>query len=92
MPFFIRKSFSLGPLRLNLSQHGIGYSVGVKGARIGQQANGTPYVYGGRYGLYYRERFGSHRPGSVSSGPLDFFLIALGLALAAAIVFGLIVS
>ena len=35
MPFYIRKSFSAGPVRLNLSKSGIGTSIGVKGARMG---------------------------------------------------------
>ena len=55
MGFFIRKSFKIGPIRMNLSKSGIGYSVGVKGARIGKRPNGSTYFHGGRYGLYYRE-------------------------------------
>ena len=35
MPWYIRKAFSFGPLRLNLSKRGLGFSVGAKGARIG---------------------------------------------------------
>ena len=35
-----RKSMNFGPLRINLSKSGIGYSVGVKGARITKKANG----------------------------------------------------
>lgn len=56
MTFFLRKSFRLGPLRLNLSKRGLGASVGVKGARVGVDAQGKEYVAGGRFGLYYRER------------------------------------
>jgi hypothetical protein len=48
---------------LNLSKQGIGASVGVKGARLGVDATGRPYAAGGRYGLYFRERFGPSRTG-----------------------------
>ena len=35
-----RKSFKLGPIRINLSKSGIGYSYGVKGFRVTHKANG----------------------------------------------------
>jgi hypothetical protein len=54
MGWYLRKSIKLGPLRVNLSKSGIGYSLGVKGARIGTGPRG-PYIAGGRYGLYYRQ-------------------------------------
>ena len=38
MGWFLRKSFRVGPLRLNLSKRGIGTSVGIKGARLGVDA------------------------------------------------------
>lgn len=57
MGLYLRKSFRLGPLRLNLSTHGIGLSAGVKGARFGVDAGGHPYVHAGRRGLYYRKRW-----------------------------------
>lgn len=40
MGFRFRKSVSFGPVRVNLSKSGIGYSVGAKGARITKKANG----------------------------------------------------
>lgn len=55
MGFYIRKAFSLGPLRLNLSRSGLGASFGVTGARIGIKADGSTYVHVGRGGLYYRQ-------------------------------------
>lgn len=61
MGWFLRKSFRVGPLRLNVSKRGIGASVGVKGARLGVDATGKPYAAGGRYGLYFRERLGASR-------------------------------
>jgi hypothetical protein len=53
MPFYIRKSVSVGPFRFNLSKSGIGLSAGVKGFRVGTGPRGN-YVHMGRYGLYYR--------------------------------------
>ena len=35
-----RKSFTFGPLRINLSKSGIGISLGVKGFRISRSAKG----------------------------------------------------
>ncbi len=69
MTWFLRKSFRLGPLRLNLSKRGLGASVGVKGARIGVDAGGRPYVFGGRRGLYFRQPLGAGRARSTSPKP-----------------------
>lgn len=54
MGWYLRKSVKFGPLRMNFSKSGIGYSIGVKGARIGTGPRG-PYVSGGRGGLYFRQ-------------------------------------
>jgi hypothetical protein len=35
-----RKSFSIGPLRINLSKSGVGFSFGFKGFRISRSAKG----------------------------------------------------
>ncbi len=35
-----RKSFTIGPLRINISKSGIGFSLGVKGFRISRSAKG----------------------------------------------------
>ena len=53
MPWFLRKSKSVGPVRFNLSKSGVGTSFGVTGARIGSGPGGA-YVHMGRKGLYYR--------------------------------------
>jgi len=53
MPFYIRKSVSVGPFRFNLSKSGIGVSAGVKGFRVGTGPRGN-YIHMGRGGLYYR--------------------------------------
>jgi len=58
MGFYLRKSFKAGPIRLNLSKRGLGFSVGVPGARIGVAATGRAYVSGGRGGIYFRENLG----------------------------------
>ncbi len=69
MTWFLRKSFCLGPLRLNLSKRGLGALVGVKGARIGVDTEGRPYVFGGRRGLYFREPLAAGRARSISPRP-----------------------
>lgn len=53
MPFYFRKSVSVGPFRFNLSQGGIGVSAGVRGFRVGTGPRGH-YVHAGLGGLYYR--------------------------------------
>ena len=57
MPFYLRKSVRAGPFRFNLSNSGVGVSVGVKGLRIGTGPRGH-YVHAGRGGLYYRASLG----------------------------------
>jgi len=52
--WYLRKSVKMGPLRINFSKSGIGYSVGVRGARIGTGPRGS-YVAAGRGGIYYRQ-------------------------------------
>jgi hypothetical protein len=54
MGWYLRKSFGFGPLRVNLSKSGIGYSLGVPGARIGANSRGT-YIRMGRGGIYYQK-------------------------------------
>jgi hypothetical protein len=82
MGFYIRKPFNFlrGLFRINLSQHGAGSSVGVKGARVGVDATGKPYMHGGRHGLYFRKRLKrSVRNGNASAhaGSRQLFLQAL---------------
>lgn len=54
MGWYLRKSFGFGPLRVNLSKSGLGYSLGVPGARIGTNSRGT-YIRMGRGGIYYQK-------------------------------------
>lgn len=55
MGWYFRKSFRSGPFRINLSKSGIGYSFGIKGARISTGPRGT-YVNFGANGIYYRKK------------------------------------
>jgi len=43
MGFYVRKSVNFGPLRVNLSKSGVGYSVGGRGFRTGVRADGRRY-------------------------------------------------
>lgn len=61
MGFYLKKSFSFGPLRFNLSKSGIGISFGVVGLRLGIGPNGRPYINAGRGGLYYRDTLGTQQ-------------------------------
>ena len=54
MGWYLRKSIGFGPFRVNLSKSGIGYSFGVRGARIGANSRGT-YVRMGRGSVYYQK-------------------------------------
>ena len=45
MPFYLRKYFRLGPLRVNVSKSGLGLSGGIKGARLGMDSEGKPYIH-----------------------------------------------
>lgn len=55
MGWYFRKSVKIGPVRVNFSKGGVGYSVGVRGARIGVKPNGATYLHVGLNGLYYRQ-------------------------------------
>lgn len=57
MGLFLRKSIKVGKFgRINFSKSGVGFSVGVKGARIGKSSTGKTYVAGGRKGIYFRKQ------------------------------------
>lgn len=58
MGFYIRKSKSFGPFRLNLSKSGLGVSAGIKGVRISTGPRGT-FLHAGQNGLYYRKKIGN---------------------------------
>src|SRR4051812_16892976 len=58
MGWSYRKSFGSGPFRINLSKGGVGYSVGVKGARVNVGPRGT-FVNLSSHGVTYRKKIGS---------------------------------
>ena len=70
MPFYLRKSVRLGPIRFNLSKSGIGLSGGVTGFRVGVRPNGKSYVHAGRHGLYYRKELGCKK-GTNTPSPIS---------------------
>jgi len=55
MGWSYRKSFGSGPFKINFSNSGISYSVGVKGARINVGPRGT-YVNLSSHGITYRKK------------------------------------
>ncbi len=66
MGWYLRKSVKVGLFRVNFSKSGIGYSFGVRGARIGTGPHG-PYIAGGRGGIYYRQSLKTSPPPSQPS-------------------------
>jgi len=44
MGWGFRRSVKLGPLKLNFSKSGVGYSVGARGFRVGKDAKGRSYT------------------------------------------------
>ena len=71
MGWYLRKSFGIGPIRLNLSKSGLGLSAGIKGLRIGTGPRDS-YIHGGREGLYYRQSLGSRsKPGELAQEPMS---------------------
>ncbi|WP_428833621.1 DUF4236 domain-containing protein [Mycolicibacterium porcinum] len=51
--FYVRKSLKAGPFRFNLSNSGLGVSVGVPGFRVGTGPRGN-YVRMGHAGVFYQ--------------------------------------
>ena len=77
MGWSFRKSINFGPLRINLSKSGVGYSVGGKDLRVGVNAKGKRYeemtVPG--TGLHYRSSKKEER--AQTSGCLGVILLVL---------------
>jgi hypothetical protein len=75
MGWSLRRSLKLGPLKLNFSKSGVGYSVGVRGFRVGKDAKGRSYTSASipGTGLYSRDYSGSAprnaSPGAISQTP-----------------------
>ena len=67
MGFYLRKSVSVGPFRVNFSNSGVGVSAGIKGLRVGTGPRGN-YISVGTGALRYRATLPSSRsPGRPSS-------------------------
>lgn len=70
MGFRFRKSLNLGPLRINFSKSGIGYSVGNKFARVTKKANGgvrtTSTIPG--TGISHVKEYGAKQTGAAQGG------------------------
>jgi hypothetical protein len=85
MGWSYRKSVSIGPIRINLSKSGVGYSVGGRGFRTGIRANGRRYS---RYTLpgtgmsYYQGQDRTSRGPATTSG-CAIVLAVLGTLIAA---------
>ncbi len=71
MGLFFRKTYKVGPININLSKSGIGWSAGVKGLRYGKNAKGKNYVSAGRRGVYYRRQWSDEPRPCDSDEPRD---------------------
>jgi hypothetical protein len=82
-----RKRFNFGPARINLSKKGVGYSLGFRGFRIGQDAKGQRYTQTSLpgTGIYRRDYSGTQSAGRRWTLPLVIaillFLLLLKLIL-----------
>jgi len=85
MGWSFRRSVNVGPLRINLSRSGVGYSVGGRGFRTGVRAGGRRYSTFSIPGTGIRYQTGGGR-GAVprSSGCLVMIVAGVGVAVAAA--------
>jgi hypothetical protein len=72
MGWSYRKSFGSGPFKINVSNRGVSYSIGVKGARVNFGPKGT-YVNLSSHGICYRQKISGASaptaPASPSEGP-----------------------
>ncbi len=60
MGFFFRKSFHFGPLNVNVSGTGVGWSLGALGLRLGRHPTGRWYFGFLKWGFGYRQELGAH--------------------------------
>ena len=67
MGWGLRRSLKLGPLKLNFSKSGVGYSVGVRGFRVGKDAKGRSYTAASIPGMgLYSRTYSGKRTASFS--------------------------
>jgi len=71
MGWGFRRSLKLGPLKLNFSKSGVGYSVGVRGFRVGTDAKGRSYTAASipGTGLYSRTYAGKGTAAGADAAP-----------------------
>jgi hypothetical protein len=64
MGWSFRRSINVGPLRFNFSKSGVGYSLGVPGARIGKDGRNRKYSQLAipRTGIYRRDYYTAAKP------------------------------
>jgi hypothetical protein len=76
-----RKSFNFGLLKINMSKKGVGYSLGIRGFRVGKNAKGQQYTQTSipGTGVYKRDYSGTSANGRNWIVPL---LLAIFLILA----------
>jgi hypothetical protein len=88
--FFFRKSFKLGPLRVNASKSGLGISGGIRGARVGIGPRG-PYIAASKEGIYYRKHLGGATdPAAGQPSTMAASAVVVLLAFAAVLVAGMV--
>ena len=72
-----RKSFNFGPVKINLSKKGVGYSLGVRGFRVGQNAKGQSYTQTSIPGTGIYKRDYSGTPSTGRNWRLPFLVAVL---------------
>lgn len=85
MGFYLRKSVSVGPFRVNFSKSGVGVSAGVRGLRVGTGPRGN-YIRMGRGIVRYQQSLPSASPRALPSQPSPRSLPAIDTTPAGAIV------
>lgn len=77
-----RKAFDFGPLRVNLSKKGVGYSLGVRGFRIGRDAKGQDCSQTSIPGTgIYKRRYSGQSSGINNWSLAALIAVLLGLLL-----------
>jgi uncharacterized protein DUF4236 len=81
---FRRRTGLLGGLiHVNASKHGLGFSAGVPGLRLGVNARGQEYFHGGipGAGIFYNSILSHHRKQEPLHQSVGFFTVVIVLAL-----------
>ncbi|HTV58990.1 MAG TPA: DUF4236 domain-containing protein [Verrucomicrobiae bacterium] len=82
MGWNLRKAFNFGLLRINLSKKGVGYSVGVRGFRVGRDAKGQDYSQTSIPGTgFYRRKYSGQTTSRKNWGIAALIVVFLILVL-----------